>query len=86
MLFYFCFLEKHTHIGKVMLDITREELQRLLEMAFDKGYSGYNDLKEMVIQELLEKCKEKEEAYVYSSPSLIVGDQGWINPNWSINV
>ena len=80
----FRYFKIYTIIGKVMVQITTEELKELLEIAFDKGWMGYCDLKEAVVQELLSKYKEKKEPLAYTSPSLFVNGQGWVGTsNWS---
>ena len=40
--------------------IKKEELIKLLGKAFDKGWSGYYDLKDAVVDEIIEECIKEQ--------------------------
>ena len=66
-----------------MVQITTKELKELLETAFDKGWMGYCDLKEVIVQELLDRYKDQETKAESTKGYPLFDGHVWVGPDWS---
>lgn len=50
-----------------MINLTKEDLLNLLKKSFEEGYSGFLDLKEEVVHDILDKYLKNNEQHHYST-------------------
>lgn len=65
--------------------ITKQDLAKLLSVAFEKGWRGYLDLKEAIIDEIVDKFAEEHKVEQSPLPNTMstvatVGMSGWTVP------